>query len=47
MTTPEKKVEEPIEPEKQKDEEAKDIEGVKDNKLYVPPSPYKPPISYP
>ncbi|XP_050909569.1 uncharacterized protein LOC127123390 [Lathyrus oleraceus] len=47
VTTPEKQVEEPVEPEKQKDEEAKDKEGVKDNKVYIPPPPYKPPIPYP
>lgn len=46
MTTPEKQVEEPIEPEKQKEEEVKDKEGEKDTKVYVPPLPYKPPISF-
>ncbi|XP_050884571.1 uncharacterized protein LOC127087675 [Lathyrus oleraceus] len=47
MITPEKQVEKPVETEKQKDEEAKDMEGVKNNKVYVPPPPYKPPIPYP
>lgn len=47
VTTPEKQVKEPVEPEKQKDEEAKDKEGVKDNKVYIPPPSYKPPIPYP
>lgn len=47
MTTPEKQVEEPVEPEKQKEEEAKDKEGGKDNEVYVSSPPYKPPIPYP
>ena len=37
VTTLEKQVEEPVEPVKQKDEEAKDKEEVKDNKVYVRP----------
>ncbi|XP_050908936.1 uncharacterized protein LOC127122679 [Lathyrus oleraceus] len=47
VTTPEKQVEEPVEPEKQKEEEVKDKEGEKDTKVYVPPPPYKPPIRFP
>ncbi|XP_050914870.1 uncharacterized protein LOC127129789 [Lathyrus oleraceus] len=47
VITPEKQVEEPVEPEKQKEEEVKDKEGEKDTKVYIPPPPYRPPISFP
>ncbi|XP_050884395.1 uncharacterized protein LOC127087542 [Lathyrus oleraceus] len=47
VITPEKQVEEPVEPEKQKYEEVKDKEGEKDTKVYVPPLPYKPLILFP
>ncbi|XP_050876104.1 uncharacterized protein LOC127079779 [Lathyrus oleraceus] len=46
VTTPDKQVEEPVEPRKQKEEEVKDKEGEKDTKVYVPLPPYKPPIPF-
>lgn len=39
VTTPEKQaVKEPVEPEKQREEEVKNKEEVKDNQVYIPPS---------
>lgn len=50
MNTPEKQIEEPAEPEKQRNKDIKDKEAVNDNQQnqrYVPPPPYIPPIPYP
>ncbi|XP_050875819.1 uncharacterized protein LOC127079485 [Lathyrus oleraceus] len=47
VTTPEKQpVKEPVEPERQRKEEVKNKEEVKDNQVYILPPPYKPLISY-